>query len=64
MGKQSPQRESQHDKFIRTARELGCDEDQEAFERAVRQLAASKKPAPLPSGHRRAVTNRSANDPA
>jgi hypothetical protein len=64
MGKQSPQRDSQHDKFIGTARELDCDEDQEAFSRAVRQLATSKKPAPLPSAHRRAVTNRRAKDSA
>jgi hypothetical protein len=37
--------ESQKDKFIRTARELGCDEDSEAFKRAVRKLAEAP-PAP------------------
>jgi hypothetical protein len=26
-------------RFIRTARELGCDEDPEAFKRAVRKIA-------------------------
>ena len=30
---------NQKEKFIRTARELGCDEDPEAFKRAVRKLA-------------------------
>jgi hypothetical protein len=36
---------SQRDRFIRTARELGCDEDPEAFKRAVRKLAKAP-PAP------------------
>ena len=30
--------------FIRTARELGCDEDQEAFKRALRQIASAPSP--------------------
>ena len=38
---------SQKDVFIRTARELGCDEDLEAFERAVRTLAKAP-PSPKP----------------
>jgi hypothetical protein len=31
--------ESQRDKFIRTARDLGCDEDREAFKRTIQKLA-------------------------
>ena len=38
--------ESQKDAFIRTARELGCDEDPEAFKRAVRKLAKAAPPTP------------------
>ena len=41
----------QRQKFIRTARDLGCDEDPEVFERAVRKLA---KASPAP---RRAVSS-------
>ena len=37
--------DSQRDKFIRTARELGCDEDPEAFRRVVEKLAKAS-PAP------------------
>ena len=37
--------EPQCERFIRTARELGCDEDLEAFKRALRQIA---KAAPAP----------------
>jgi hypothetical protein len=38
---------TQRERFIETARELGCDEDPEAFERAVRKLA---KAPPAPRG--------------
>lgn len=40
----------QRKKFIETARELGCDEDPEAFERAVKKLAEAP---PLPSKKRK-----------
>lgn len=36
----------QASKFIEAARELGCDEREEAFERAVRKVA-SAKPEPV-----------------
>jgi hypothetical protein len=35
----------QHRRFIHTARDLGCDEDPEAFERAIKKLAKAP-PAP------------------
>jgi hypothetical protein len=35
----------QHDRFKQLARELGCDEDEAAFEEALRKVAQSK-PAP------------------
>jgi hypothetical protein len=43
--KKSPSKSSttQRDAFIRTARDLGCDEDQEAFERAVRKLVKAPR---------------------
>ena len=36
----------QSERFIRKARELGCDEDPEAFARAVRKLAKAPPQAP------------------
>jgi hypothetical protein len=44
MSKSTPRTE-QSERFIRTARELGCDEDPEAFKRALKQIAKAK-PAP------------------
>lgn len=41
--KPGPASKEQSARFIRTARELECDEDPEAFKRAVRKLA--KAPA-------------------
>jgi hypothetical protein len=35
---------SQRERFIKTARELGCEGDQEAFERPVKKLADSPPP--------------------
>lgn len=32
----------QHARFVELARELGCEEDEEAFERAVRTVAAGR----------------------
>ena len=37
--------ETQRERFMRTARELGCDEDPEAFKRALRQISKAP-PAP------------------
>ena len=38
-------KEAQHDRFKELARELGCDEDEAAFEAALKKLAETK---PLP----------------
>lgn len=38
----------QADKFRDLARELECDEDEAAFEEAVRRIATSSKPDPEP----------------
>ena len=37
-------KKSQHERFIETARELGCDEDEAAFDNKLRAIA---KPKPL-----------------
>jgi hypothetical protein len=52
--------ESQGRKFIETARELGCNEDPEAFERAVRNVARPQRGEPVPSNLRakRTATKR------
>jgi hypothetical protein len=34
--------ETQREKFVQTARELGCDEDPEAFKRIVKRIAKPK----------------------
>lgn len=36
-----PHRETQHDRFKQLARELGCDEDEAAFDRALLKVAKS-----------------------
>ncbi len=46
----------QSERFIRTARELGCDEDPEAFKRAVRKLA---KAPPAPRSRTKADDDKS-----
>jgi hypothetical protein len=35
----------QYERFVETARKLGCDESEEAFERAFRKIVPSKIPA-------------------
>jgi hypothetical protein len=40
--------ENQSQKFKRVARELGCDEDPKAFERAFTKVVPPKKPKPMP----------------
>jgi hypothetical protein len=37
-----PANESQFDRFIETARKLGCDEDKERFEKSLGKIAAYK----------------------
>jgi hypothetical protein len=39
---------SQHQRFIETARELGCDEDPKSFERAFSKIVPPKKPKQQP----------------
>jgi hypothetical protein len=40
------EKQSQPDKFRQLARELGCDEDEEAFKAKLRQIAKAPKPKP------------------
>jgi hypothetical protein len=43
--------QTQHERFIETARELGCNEDEAAFEEKLRRIATVKpKPKPRSSG--------------
>lgn len=35
---------SQRDEFVKKARELGCDEDEAAFEKKLKKLASAKPP--------------------
>ncbi len=39
-------KESQSQRFIQKARELGCDEDPKAFEQAFSKIVPPKKPSP------------------
>lgn len=41
--------ESQTEKFKRTARDLGCDEDESAFDRALKQMKPQLEKAEKPS---------------
>lgn len=41
-------RNSQKETFVRTARELGCDEDPDAFARTVKRLAKAPPPIKRP----------------
>jgi len=45
-----PDMSSHRDRFIATARELGCDEDEEAYKRALGKVARHK-PSPEPEKH-------------
>ena len=47
-----PPDNSQHDRFKQLARELGCDEDEAAFEEALRKVA-KRKTAPQPAPPKR-----------
>jgi hypothetical protein len=40
----SDKEKSQIDRFIETARKLGCDEDKERFEKSLGKIAAFKPP--------------------
>ena len=42
MKEKNSKEEDQHQRFIDTARALGCDEDKEKFEAALRKVAAHK----------------------
>jgi hypothetical protein len=35
----------QHERFVEVARDLGCDEDEEAFDKALKKIASEKPPA-------------------
>ena len=54
MAKKEPPLSEQSERFIRTARELGCDEDPEAFERAFARVVPPKRPpGPVPQNAKR-----------
>lgn len=40
----SPGDEEQFDRFVETARKLGCDEDKDRFEKSLGKIAAYKPP--------------------
>jgi hypothetical protein len=40
-----PADKSQRERFIEAARELGCDEVEEAFDKALRKIASERPPA-------------------
>jgi hypothetical protein len=50
MDKPDADKKTQHERFIETARALGCDEDEAAFDEKLRRIATAKpKPrAPKP----------------
>ena len=45
MARKGSDPETQHKLFVEAARELGCNEDEEAFERALRQIGSHRPPA-------------------
>jgi hypothetical protein len=47
MGKPDADKEAQHKRFVETARKLGCDEDETAFEEKLKRIATVK---PKPRG--------------
>ncbi len=46
---------NQFDRFVETARELGCDEDKERFEKSLGKIAAYKPPKKQISKSQKAV---------
>lgn len=44
-GKQATSSDEQHRAFVKKARELGCDESEEAFDRALGKVAEAPPPA-------------------
>jgi hypothetical protein len=50
MRKKTPDsQEQQHKRFIETARELGCDEDEAAFEEKLRRIGTVKPKSKVPA---------------
>jgi hypothetical protein len=42
----APRVRSQHEAFAQAARELGCDDDEEAFEKRLKAVASAPPPKP------------------
>ena len=42
MSQDTPKKISQHERFVETARALGCDDDKERFEAALGKVASHK----------------------
>jgi hypothetical protein len=55
--RQKPISSEQHKRFIETARELGCDEDEAAFDEKLRRIA-SVKPKPKRSRSKKASDDK------
>jgi hypothetical protein len=47
--KERPSKKTQYGRFVETARQLGADESEEAFERAFRKIVPSKRPTKPPT---------------
>lgn len=45
MTKRDQKKKGQHVKFVEAARELGCSEDESAFDKALKKLATAPKAA-------------------
>jgi hypothetical protein len=45
--KRTPKDKRQYERFVETARKLGCDESEEAFEREFKKIVPLKKAAPI-----------------
>ena len=55
--------EDQHKRFVDTARELGCDEDEAAFDEKLRRIASVKPATTKPPRAKRIVKAKPAPPP-
>lgn len=46
MGKPIGRKVTQQDRFVEAAREAGCDEDPDAFDKALKKVASAPPPRP------------------
>jgi hypothetical protein len=57
MSSESSKQKQQVEAFKKAARELGCDEDEAAFDKALRKIASEKPPASVQK-RKRAASKR------